>query len=134
MRFINFLKGHWKTAVILMVIAIATTIGVVAVRASTVTIMVDKATIAFSATNLTETINATANLSLDPGVSGGTYSWSVDDPEVATITANEGSGTVLSKGAGKTTVNITYMLSDGTSDTKRIPVIVPLTVNSERVQ
>lgn len=133
MRLINFLKGHWKTAVILVVIAIATTIGVVVVRASSVTIMVDKSTIAFAANNMTETINATVNMSVDSGVNVVGYNWSIDDTNVATVTANEGSGTVYAKGAGKTTVNITYTLSDGASDTKRIPVIVPLTVNSESV-
>lgn len=134
MRLFNFLRKKWKVATTLLLIAIATVIGVVAVRASTVTIMVDKATIAFTGTNLTETISATANLSLDPGVSGGTYSWSVDDPDVATVTANEGTGSVISKGAGKTVVNISYTLSDGTSDTKKVPVVVPLTVNSDRVK
>ncbi|MGN0375282.1 MAG: Ig-like domain-containing protein [Butyrivibrio sp.] len=134
MKLLNFLKRHIKAAIILGVIAVATTVGVVLVRASTVTIMVDKATVAFSGTNKTETLNATVNLSLDPGVSSGTYAWSVGDPEVATIMANEGNGTITSKGAGKTTVNITYTLSDGTNDSKVVPIIVPLTVNSDRVK
>lgn len=134
MKFLNFLVKKWRIVAIMLGITIATAVGVVIVKASTVTIMVDKATIAFTGTNMMEVIKATANLSLDPGVSGGTYSWTVEDPQVATVTANEGSGTVLSKGAGKTTVNVSYSLSDGTTDTKRIPVIVPLTVNSDRVK
>ena len=119
MKFLNFLVKKWRVTAILLGITIATVVGVVFVKASTVTIMVDKSTIAFTGTNMMEVIKATANLSLDPGVSGGTYSWTVEDPQVATVTANEGSGTVLSKGAGKTTVNVSYSLSDGTTDTKR---------------
>ncbi len=134
MKIINFLASKWKVATILLGIAIATVIGVVVVKASTVTIMVDKASIAFTGTNMTETISATANLSLDPGVSSGNFQWTVDDPQVATVTANEGNGSIISKGAGKTTVNISYSLSDGTTDTKKVPIVVPLTVNYDRVK
>lgn len=134
MKLLNFIASKWKISAALLGIAIATVIGVVVVKASTVTIMVDKSTIAFTGTNMTETISATANLSLDPGVSSGSFQWSVDDPQVATVTANEGNGSIISKGAGKTTVNISYSLSDGTTDTKRVPIVVPLSVNYDNVK
>ena len=111
MKILNFIASKWKITTILLCIAIATVVGVVVVKASTVTIMVDKSTIAFTGTNMTENISATANLSLDPGVSSGSFQWTVDDPQVATVTANEGNGSIISKGAGKTTVNISYSLS-----------------------
>ena len=115
MKILEFIASKWKVTTILLCIAIATVIGVVAVKASTVTIMVDKSTIAFTGTNMTESISATANLSLDPGVASGNFIWTVDDPQVATVTANEGNGSIISKGAGKTSVNISYTLSDGTN-------------------
>ena len=134
MKILEFIASKWKVTTILLCIAIATVIGVVAVKASTVTIMVDKSTIAFTGTNMTESISATANLSLDPGVASGNFIWTVDDPQVATVTANEGNGSIISKGAGKTSVNISYTLSDGTTDTKKVPIVVPLTVNYDRVK
>ena len=134
MKILNFIASKWKVTTILLCIAIATVVGVAVVKASTVTIMVDKSTIAFTGTNMTETISATANLSLDPGVSSGSFQWTVDDPQVATVTANEGNGSIISKGAGKTTVNISYSLSDGTTDTKKVPIVVPRSVNYDNVK
>lgn len=53
----------------------------------------------------------------------------MNDPEVATVSNNEGAGMVYSKGAGKTNLVVKYSLTDGTSASKSVPVTVPLVVN-----
>lgn len=133
MKILNFIKKHWKSTSAICAIVIATVIGVVIVRASTVQLSVNLASINFTEGQNSQGITASVSLSLDndAGIIG--WNWSMSDPEVATVSNNEGAGTVFSKGAGKTTLNIKYSLTDGTSASKAVPVTVPLVVSYETV-
>ncbi len=133
MKFLRLLKKHWKISSAFVAIIIATTIGVVMVKASTVTLSLDTASISFATANASQTITAQVNLVLDSGVSTGSYNWAMNDSEVATVSANEGVGTVMAKGAGKTILNVRYTLSDGTYASKTVPVMVPLSVTYDSV-
>lgn len=133
MKFLNFLKKHWKTSAAISVIVIATIVGVVYVKASTVSISVSLSSINFAEGQTSQELTAKVDLSLDNDVSIVGWDWTMVDTEVATVSNNEGSGIVYSKGAGKTSLNVRYSLSDGTNATKTIPVTVPLVVNYDSV-
>ena len=133
MKFLNYIKNHWKVASTLIAIMIATVIGVVIVKASTVSITVSLTSINFVEGQNTQAVEASVSLNLDTGTGIVGWAWSMNDPEVATVSNVEGSGQVISKGAGKTNLNISYSLTDGTSANKSIPVTVPLSVNYDTV-
>jgi uncharacterized protein YjdB len=134
MKFLNYIKNHWKVSATLFAIMIATIVGVVIVKASSVAITVSLTSINFVEGQNTQAVEASVSLNLDTGTGIVGWAWTMTDPEVATVSNVEGSGQVLSKGAGKTTLNISYSLTDGTNANKAIPVTVPLTVNYDTVK
>ena len=83
MNFLNAIKKHWKIASGVTAIFIATVVGVVLVKASTVTISLSLATINFAEGQTSQEIRATVDLSLenDAGVVG--WNWTMVDTEVA---------------------------------------------------
>ena len=129
MKFLNLIKKHWKASSALVAIVILTVIFVVIVKASTVQLTVNLASINFTEGQNSQAITASVALNLDndAGIVG--WNWSMNDPEVATVSNNEGAGMVYSKGAGKTNLVVKYSLTDGTSASKSVPVTVPLVVN-----
>ena len=131
MRFTNFLKKHWKIASMLMAIVIATTIGVVIVKAATIVLTVDTTNINFTSTSQSVTVNATVSL-INATSTNGQFSWSVQDQMVASVSYNEGVGTVSSLAGGKTKLTVGYLL-DSEYVSKEIPVTVPLTVAYDSV-
>ena len=133
MKILNFIKKHWKSASAIFAIMIATIIGVVMVKASTVQITVSLSSINFTEGQNSQSITASVSMSIDNDAAPIGWNWSMTDPEVATVSNNEGSGTVFSKGAGKTSLNIKYSLTDGTEASKSVPVTVPLVVSYETV-
>lgn len=134
MKFLNYIKKHWKTVSALAAIMIVTIVGVVIVRASSVSIIVNLTSINFVEGQASQAVEASVTLNIDTGTSIVGWSWTMSDPEVATVSNMEGSGQVTIKGAGKTNLNISYSLTDGTSATKSIPVTVPVTVNYDNVK
>ncbi len=129
MKFLNLIKKHWKASSALVAIVILTVIFVVIVKASTVQLTVNLASINFTEGQNSQAITASVALNLDndAGIVG--WNWSMNDPEVATVSNNEGAGVVYSKGAGKTNLVVKYSLTDGTNASKSVPVTVPLVVN-----
>ena len=134
MNFLNAIKKHWKIASGVTAIFIATVVGVVLVKASTVTISLSLATINFAEGQTSQEIRATVDLSLenDAGVVG--WNWTMVDTEVATVSNNEGNATVYAKGAGKTSLSVRYSLTDGTNASKTVPVTVPMKVSYDSVK
>lgn len=133
MKILNFIKKHWKSVSAVFAIMIATVIGVVMVKASTVQITVSIASINFTEGQSSQSISASVSMSIDDDAAPIGWTWTMTDPEVATVSNSEGSATVFSKGAGKTTLNVKYSLTDGTNASKSVPVTVPLTVSYETV-
>ncbi len=131
MKFRKFLKNHWKAAAAVLAIVIATTVGVVMVRAASVVLSVDRASINFSSDSEVVTVNATVSI-LNASSTNGTFSWSIADGTVANVSYNEGIGTVNAIAAGRTTMTVGYLL-DQDYATKDIPITVPLTVAYDSV-
>ena len=65
MKFLNYIKNHWKVASTLIAIMIATVIGVVIVKASTVSITVSLTSINFVEGQNTQAVEASVSLNLD---------------------------------------------------------------------
>ena len=133
MRILNYIKKHWKTAAILCSIVIATIVGVVLVKASTVSITLNVSSINFTEGQNSQDIAANVTITIDPGAAPIGWNWSMTDPEVATVSNTESAATVYSKGAGKTTLKVRYSLTDGAYAEKSVPVTVPLTVQYQTV-
>ncbi len=131
MKFAKFIKKHWKAAAAIFAIAVATTVGVVAVRAATVTLTVDRPVINFNSDSETVTVNATVSI-INATTTQGAFTWGIADQNVAAVSNNEGVGTVTAKAAGKTTLTVGYIL-DSDHETKAIPVTVPLVVYHDAV-
>lgn len=131
MKFAKFIKKHWKAAAAIFAIVIATTVGVVAVRAVTVTLSVDRPVINFNSDSEVVTVNATVSI-IDATTTTGAFTWAIADPNVATVSNSEGVGTVMARAAGKTNLTVGYLLDD-VHETKTIPVTVPLVVYYDAV-
>lgn len=134
MRFVNFIKKNWKTASILCVIAIATVIGVVVVRAASVTLTIDHGSIIFNS-NVPEEVKASVTVTADGGDTTGAYSWSIGDDKVANVSGSNGTVSVAPVGAGITNLTVVYSLTSEplVSATQTIPVTVPLTIDTSKV-
>lgn len=131
MKFAKFIKKHWKAAAAIFAIAVATTVGVVAVRAATVTLNIDRPIISFNSDSEVVTVNATVSI-INASQTTGTWTWGMADPNIAVVTNSEGVGTVSARAAGKTTLTVGYLLED-VHETKTIPVTVPLVVYYDAV-
>ncbi len=62
MKFRKFLRNHWKAVAAVFAIIVATTIGVVMVRAATVILSVDTPAINFKSDSEAVTVNATVSI------------------------------------------------------------------------
>ncbi|MCM1307847.1 MAG: Ig-like domain-containing protein [Butyrivibrio sp.] len=131
MKFAGFIKKHWKAAAAIFAIMVATTVGVVAVRAATITLNVDRQVINFNSDSEVVTVNATVSI-FNASATNGTFAWATADPNIAVVSASEGIGTVSARAAGKTNLTVGYYL-DGDSEIKTIPVTVPLVVYYDAV-
>lgn len=131
MKFAKFIKKHWKAAAAIFAIAIATTVGVVVVRAATVTLSVDRPVINFNSDSEVVTVNATVSI-INATTTTGAFTWAMADPNIAVVSNNEGVGTVTARAAGKTNLTVGYLLDD-VHETKTIPVTVPLVVYHDAV-
>lgn len=131
MKFRKFLKNHWKAAAAVLAIFIATTVGVVMVRAATIILSVDTPSINFVSDSQVVTVNATVSI-LNASSTNGSFTWDMADRTVANVSNNEGVGTVSAVAAGKTTLTVGYILEED-YETKEIPVTVPLTVAYDSV-
>lgn len=131
MKFRKFLRNHWKAVAAVFAIIVATTIGVVMVRAATVILSVDTPAINFKSDSEAVTVNATVSI-LNASATNGTFTWSSADNLVASVSNIEGVGTVKAVAAGKTKLTVGYLL-DEDYVYKEIPVMVPLTVAYDSV-
>lgn len=131
MKFIKYIKKHWKIASALVAIMIATTVGVVIVKGASVVLNVDTASITFTNETQVTTVNATVSI-LNASSTNGSFAWSVADTSVANVSFLEGIGTVTAVGAGKSTLTVGYLLEEEYTS-KDIPITVPLKVTYDSV-
>lgn len=128
MKFKKFLLKHWKSFTAVLAVLIATTVGVVIVKAATVSLSVDVPQIVFTNTSQVVTVNAQATIIGATSVSG-TYVWTMADQNVASVTYMDGVGTVKPLKGGKTKLTV-GILVDTYYDSKDIPITVPLTIDT----
>ncbi len=138
MRFINFIKKHWKASALFIAIVIATTVGVVLVRASSISMTLDTAALNFASTGSEYAAEVkVTSLVVDStgGDTNGSYTWSIADNSVATVSILEtGRVKITPVGAGVTSLEVTYKLNnENTSTSKTIPISVALNVNYSNV-
>ena len=118
MKFKKFLLKHWKSFTAVLAVLIATTVGVVIVKAATVSLSVDVPQIVFTNTSQVVTVNAQATIIGATSVSG-TYVWTMADQNVASVTYMDGVGTVKPLKGGKTKLTV-GILVDTYYDSKDI--------------
>ena len=136
MRFLKFLKEHWKVASILAAIVIATCVGVAVVSAGSVDITVDVSSIDFPQGNGSKTVQAKLDLHNTSG-EGGSFEWVIADTGIAkTDGSTDGDCSVTAVGAGKTYLTVTY--NSGDPDTPsvtsgQIPINVALVITHDQL-
>ena len=136
MKFLGFIKEHWKVASILVGIIIATCIGVAVVSATTVILNVDVASIDFPQGTGSKEVKASLTV-YDGSGTGGAFTWAISDPSVASAEQlRDGVCAVVAQAAGKTYLTISYQLNDSTSPdatANPIPINVALVISHESI-